>query len=119
LNSILPPLRGKVPEGRKGGVAPLTFARYSTVMGIMDARRRRALFRAQRRGIKELDLVFGAFAEAHLPVLDETSLARFEAFLDVPEWRMFGWIMGHEDVPDVYDNDVLALLRAYRPQNAA
>jgi antitoxin CptB len=88
-------------------------------MAVMDARRRKALFRAQRRGMRELDLVFGAFADAHLAVLDEASLARFEALLDVPEWRVLGWIMGQEHVPEEYDNDVFALLAAYRPKSTA
>lgn len=94
-------------------------ARYSTVMAVMDARRRKALFRAQRRGIKELDLVFGAFAETHLASIDDAALARFEACLDAPDWRMYGWIMGNEKVPEEYDNDVFALLCAYRPKNFA
>lgn len=83
----------------------------------MDARRRKALFRAQRRGFRELDLIFGAFAEAHLAALDPGQLDRFEAFLGVPDWRMYGWIVGQESVPEDYNNDVFALLRAYRPKH--
>ena len=87
-----------------------------TVMDEMDIRRRRALFRAQRRGFKELDLIFAAFAEAHLPTLAEPDLSHFEALLSVPDWQMFGWIMGHEQVPAPYDHSVFARLCAYRPK---
>ena len=34
--------------------------------GSSENRRKRLLFRAQRRGFKEVDLIFGAYAEAHL-----------------------------------------------------
>jgi antitoxin CptB len=80
----------------------------------LETRRKKALFRAQRRGFKEMDLIFGAFADAQLWTLDEAGLDRFEALLSVPDWQMFGWIMGHEAVPRAYDHEVFEALRAYR-----
>jgi len=77
-------------------------------------RRKQALFRAQRRGFKELDLIFGAFADAHLDRLSAAQLDRFEALLSVPDWQMFDWIMGHVPVPRSHDHDVFAQLCAYR-----
>ena len=61
----------------------------------IEIRRKKALFRAQRRGFRELDLIFSAFVDAHLEELDESGLERLEALLLVPDWRIFGWIMGH------------------------
>ena len=81
----------------------------------IDIRRRKALFRAQRRGFRELDLVFGAFAEKHLALLDDHQLDLFEALLSVPDWEIYGWIVGHTPVPQPYDHDVFAALVAYRP----
>ena len=91
-------------------------ARYSTGMGDDDIklRRKQALFRAQRRGFRELDLFFSAFAENHLQGLDGDQLARFEALLAIPDWQIYGWIMGKEDVPERFDNDMFALLCDYR-----
>jgi antitoxin CptB len=83
----------------------------------IDIRRRKALFRAQRRGFRELDLIFGAFAEAHLPGLNETQLSRFEELLSVPDWEIYGWIVGHAPVPQPYDHDVFAALCAYGPHD--
>jgi antitoxin CptB len=80
----------------------------------IQIRRKQALFRAQRRGFKELELVFGAFADAHLETLTEGELARFEALLSVPDWQMSDWIMGHEKVPPIHDHAVFARLCAYR-----
>jgi antitoxin CptB len=86
-------------------------------MNGLDARRRKALFRAQRRGFRELDLVFGAFADTHLSRLNDDQLDRFEALLKVPDWQMYSWIVGQETVPESYDTDVFALLCAYRPHS--
>jgi antitoxin CptB len=80
----------------------------------IETRRRKLLFRAQRRGFRECDLIFGAFVDAHLARLDESELDRFEALLTVPDWQLYGWIMGHEPVPPAYDDTVFARLRAYR-----
>jgi len=80
----------------------------------LETRRRQALFRAQRRGFRELDLIFGAFAGTHLKTLDGDQLDRFEALLSVPDWQLYGWITGKEDVPDRYDDEIFALLRGYR-----
>ena len=38
--------------------------------GSSENRRKRLLFRAQRRGFKEVDLIFGAYAETHLARLE-------------------------------------------------
>ena len=80
----------------------------------LEIRRKKAMFRAQRRGFRELDLIFGAFADVHLPRLAEDQLDRFEVLLSVPDWQVYGWIMGNETVPAAYDHDVFALLCAYR-----
>ena len=80
----------------------------------LEIRRKQALFRAQRRGFKELDLIFGAFADAHLPTLDGDELEHFEALLSVPDWQMFDWVMGNAKVPPSHDHAVFARLCAYR-----
>lgn len=80
----------------------------------IEVRRKKALFRAQRRGFRELDLIFAAYADAHLHRLDPAELERFEALLSVPDWQIFGWIMGHEAVPPAYDDKVFDQLRSYR-----
>ena len=80
----------------------------------IEIRRKKALFRAQRRGFRELDLIFGAFADAHLMTLEERELDHFEALLSVPDWQMFDWVMGHVAVPSAYDHEVFARLCAYR-----
>ena len=82
----------------------------------IEIRRKKALFRAQRRGFKELDLMFAAFAETHLSTLEEPDLSQFEALLSVPDWQMFGWILGHEPVPAAHDHSVFARLCDYRPK---
>ena len=80
--------------------------------GSSENRRKRLLFRAQRRGFKEVDLIFGAYAEAELAGLDEAGLDQFEALLTAPDQEVYAWLRGAEAVPAQYDNPVFAGLKA-------
>ena len=80
--------------------------------GSSENRRKRLLFRAQRRGFKEVDLIFGAYADAHLAGLDEAGLDMFEALLAAPDQDAYAWLRGGEPVPAEYDNPVFAGLKA-------
>ncbi|MBI3675323.1 MAG: succinate dehydrogenase assembly factor 2 [Proteobacteria bacterium] len=80
--------------------------------GSSEARRKRLLFRAQRRGFKEVDLIFGTFAANHLAQLDETGLDAFEALLDAPDQQVYAWLRDHAPVPAAFDTPVFAQLKA-------
>lgn len=79
-----------------------------------ERRRKRLIFRARHRGMKELDLLVGGFAERHLGELNEAQLDRFEALLDVPEPLMYRWLLHREPPPAAYDHDVMKLLLNFK-----
>jgi antitoxin CptB len=81
--------------------------------GSSQTRRKRLLFRAQRRGFKEVDLIFGAYAEAHLAGLDAAGLDQFEALLAAPDQDVYAWLRGAVPVPHAYDNPVFAGLQSF------
>ena len=74
--------------------------------------RKRLHFRAVRRGFKEADAIFGAFADIHLGELNEAELASFEALLDAPDQDVYDWLRGHAPVPTSHDTSVFARLKA-------
>jgi antitoxin CptB len=77
-----------------------------------ERRRARLRFRAQRRGFKEVDLIFGAFAESFLHQLDEKGLDQFEALLGVPDQDVLAWLQGIARVPSALDTPVFAKLKS-------
>ena len=79
----------------------------------LEARRKKALYRAWHRGTKEMDFVMGHFADAHIAALSETDLADFEALLDVSDRELFAWIVGTEEVDPVHDRPVWWAMREY------
>jgi antitoxin CptB len=80
----------------------------------MDERRKRIKFRAWRRGFREIDLILGAFADAHLQELDDTTLAEFERLLDQPDQDVYAWIVGTARPPAEHDGPLLSLLKSFR-----
>jgi antitoxin CptB len=76
----------------------------------LDERRRRILFRAWRRGVREMDLIMGRFADAHLPTMNEDELAEFERLLDVPDTQALAWIVGGEQAPREFLTPLFARL---------
>jgi len=69
----------------------------------LDARRRKALYHAWHRGMREMDLLLGNFADAAIGDLPDSELSDFETLMDVPDPDLFDWISGREDVAANYD----------------
>ena len=65
----------------------------------LDARRRRLLFRSWHRGIREVDLVLGRFADRELGGLSDAELDDYEKLLDVPTPDLLAWVMNERPVP--------------------
>jgi antitoxin CptB len=57
-------------------------------------RRKRALYRAQHRGTKEMDWMVGKYAEAHLFTMAPENLVLFEKFLEVGDTEIGSWLFG-------------------------
>lgn len=79
----------------------------------LDERRRRLLFRAWHRGMREVDLITGRFADAHIGSLDEAEVAEFEQLMDVPEPDLLNWVMGAAEVPANRDTALFRRLREF------
>ena len=83
-----------------------------------EVRRRRIRFRAWHRGMREMDVFMGGFADAELAGLSETELDQFEHLLDLPDPQVFAWLAGIEDVPAVEDTPLLKKVQAFRVHEA-
>ena len=84
-----------------------------TTSDSLTARRKRARFRANHRGIKEADLVIGRFVDAHIDSLTPEQLERLEALLEEQDYDLLGWAAGILPIPERLDHDVMHLLTDY------
>ena len=79
----------------------------------LDARRKRLLFRSWHRGIREMDLVLGGFADAHIADLSDAELDEYEAWLEVPDQQIFTWGNGTQKAPAAIDTALFRRLRDF------
>ncbi len=79
------------------------------------AMRKRLYWRANHRGIKEMDLLIGGFAEARLATMTDQQLAEFEQILEIPDQTMLAWLVSQETVPDDQSSPLLHEILAFRP----
>ncbi|MBW6418254.1 succinate dehydrogenase assembly factor 2 [Celeribacter sp. PS-C1] len=66
----------------------------------IDIRRKRLKIRAWRRGIKEMDLLIGGYADAHLSMMDEAQLDEFEQLMDEHDQDLLSYATGLKPVPE-------------------
>jgi antitoxin CptB len=72
----------------------------------LDTRRRKLLFRSWHRGMREMDLILGSFADANINKLNDEQLDHYEVLLDITDRELLSWIIGERPVPAEVDHDV-------------
>jgi antitoxin CptB len=85
----------------------------------LSERRRKLLFRAWRRGVREMDLIVGRFADVYIDKFDEPALDDFERLIEAPNADLYAWVVGQADIPANYDTAVLRQLRSFHSQAEA
>ena len=75
-------------------------------------RRKRLRYRAWHRGTKEMDLVLGPFADAHVEKFDAAQLDRLEALMNEEDPPLLTWVLGQAEPPAHVDRAFLDALIA-------
>jgi antitoxin CptB len=83
----------------------------------LDPRRRRLLFQAWHRGMRETDLIMGRFADSALTDLSDAELTEFERLIEVPDRELLAWVIGEIRVPPDYDTELFRRLRDFHHNN--
>lgn len=76
-----------------------------------EIRIKRLKYRANHRGIKEMDIVLGGFANRHLDQLGESQVEDFEKLLDEHDRDLLMWVTGEmefpvQDLQEIFDQVV-------------
>src|SRR5689334_19487682 len=70
-------------------------------------RRRRLMFRSWHRGIREMDLILGRFADAYLDSLSSRELDDYERLLLISDADLLEFLTGFTDIPKEHDCAVI------------
>lgn len=81
----------------------------------ISPRRKRILFRAWHRGIREMDLILGQFADDEIANLSEEQLDELETIMGRDDADLVKWITGEKPVPDEFQTPLFAKIASYRP----
>ncbi|MBB5514943.1 antitoxin CptB [Rubricella aquisinus] len=65
-----------------------------------EIRLKRLRIRCWRRGMKEMDLILGGFADQGMADLDDVMLDAFEAMLSENDQDLYVWFSGQQALPD-------------------
>jgi antitoxin CptB len=79
----------------------------------LDERRRRILFRSWHRGMREMDLIMGRFADAMIDRLSAAELDDFERLMQAPDPELYACIAGDQTPLPAYDCPMLHRLRDF------
>lgn len=90
------------PDAAQPGVGPTE---------TLDARRRRILFRATRRGTYENDLLVGDFVRARIALFTESELDALEEIMELPDAELADWLTGRSPIPATADTPMLRAIR--------
>lgn len=64
-----------------------------------ENRLKRLMMRSARRGTKEMDIILGRYAEAHLEAMDAAALDGYEALLEENDHDLYQWVTGQVPAP--------------------
>ena len=86
----------------------------SATDGTIGIRRKKLQFRSWHRGTRELDLIFGTFADAAIETLDEGELDDYERLLNLPDTDLMDWMLIGKPVPADIDSALVQRILAFR-----
>ena len=80
---------------------------------VLDERRRKTHYRAWHRGMREMDLVLGRFADSELAGLTDSEVAELESLMEAPDPELLAWILGQSPPPAQFDTPIFRRLTEF------
>jgi len=80
----------------------------------LDDRRKRLLFRCWHRGIREMDLILGRFADAEIAGLGDDELGQLEQLIEVPDPDLYAALTGNAALAPEFHNGLFGRIKAFR-----
>ncbi|MGO4386077.1 succinate dehydrogenase assembly factor 2 [Microvirga sp. 2YAF29] len=84
----------------------------------LDVRRKQILYRSWHRGMREMDLIMGQFADAEISDLSVEDLTEFERLIEVTDRDLLGWVTGELETPSNYDTPLFRRLKAFHTHSS-
>ena len=79
----------------------------------LAVRRRKLKFRSWHRGMREMDLIMGRFADAFVDAMGPDELDAYERLMEMPDPELFACVLADGPPPPDLDSPMLCRLRAF------
>jgi len=79
----------------------------------LAVRRRKLKFRSWHRGMREMDLIMGRFADAFLDAMEPDELDAYERLMEMPDPDLLARVLAEGLPPADLDSPMLRRLRAF------
>ncbi len=80
----------------------------------LEPLRKKLLFRAWHRGIREMDLILGRFADTHIAGMEENELEEFAFLLEVFDRDLIQWFTGETETPKEWNTVLFRKIKQYQ-----
>ncbi|WP_455478357.1 FAD assembly factor SdhE [Bartonella sp. B10] len=85
----------------------------------LDVRRRRLIFRAWHRGIREMDLILGRYVDTHIVGMSDKDVSDLEYIMSFDDHDLLMWIMKKKSPPsEVYGSLFCDVVNHYVSMNS-
>jgi len=82
----------------------------------LEITRKRLLWRATHRGIKEMDILVGGYAQRNLATMGEAELTQFADLLEIPDQELLSWATKQSSVPLEQQSTMLEAMLGFLPK---
>lgn len=79
----------------------------------LDDRRKRLLFRCWHRGTREMDMILGGFADAHIAALSDAEMADLEVLMELPDPDLYAAFSGAQPLESPYEDGIFIRIKQF------
>ena len=79
----------------------------------LDPLRKKLLFRAWHRGIREMDLILGRYADAHIVAMPAQEIEEFAFLLEVFDRDLIQWFTDETETPTEWNTALFQKIKQY------
>lgn len=76
-------------------------------------RRKQLIYRANHRGIKEMDIILGGYADAHVMTMGPGKLDQLEKLMGESDRDLLTWFTGEVAIPAGFDTPLFAEILSF------
>jgi antitoxin CptB len=79
----------------------------------LDDRRKRLLFRCWHRGTREMDMILGGFADAHIAALSDAEMSDLEVLMELPDPDLYAAFSGAQPLESPYEDGIFIRIKQF------